>query len=101
MTKSELIARISEVYPYLHTDNIEKIVAIITDSIINALKEGGRVELRGFGSFSVRERARSEGRNPRTGEKVIVERKKVPFFKAGRELKNLINGNEILKRELS
>jgi integration host factor subunit beta len=99
VTKSELVARISTVYPYMHIRNIERVVAIVTGSIVDTLKRGGRVELRGFGSFSVREREQSEGRNPRTGEKVIVKRKKAPFFKAGRQLKELINGRETFERD--
>jgi integration host factor subunit beta len=99
MTKSGLVARISAIYPYMHVRNIEKVVLIIMENIANSLKEGGRVELRGFGSFSVKERGRSMGRNPRTNEKVIVEEKRVPFFKAGRQLKDLVNGREISERD--
>lgn len=92
MTRSDLVARISEIYPYMSIKNVDRIVSIVIDSITEALKNGNRVELRGFGSFSVRERKGTEGRNPRTGEKVFIEKKKVPFFKAGRQLKCLING---------
>ncbi|MDR2724054.1 MAG: HU family DNA-binding protein [Holosporaceae bacterium] len=95
MTKSDLIAKISMIYPYMHARNVEKVVSIITDNIAAALKAGGRVELRGFGAFSIRARERLEGRNPRTGEKVVIEQKNVPFFKAGKQLKDMINGREI------
>jgi integration host factor subunit beta len=98
MTRSDLITRISEIYPYMHVRNVERVVSIIIDSIINTLKRGGRIELRGFGSFSIRKRKRSEGRNPRTGERVMVQEKKVPFFKAGRQLKDMINGRAINER---
>lgn len=92
MTRSDLIAKISEIYPYMHVRNIDRVVSIILNEIIKALSEGRRVELRGFGSFSIRDRGGIEGRNPKTGEKVYIEKKKVPFFKAGRQLKDLING---------
>jgi integration host factor subunit beta len=99
MTRSDLVARISEVYPYMHIRNIEKVVSIVTDSIVETIKTGGRVELRGFGSFSVRKREKMEGRNPRTGEKVMVKEKRVPFFKAGRQLKDMVNGREVSERK--
>lgn len=98
MTKSDLIARISEVYPYMNPKNIDRVVEIIFGSIVGALQAGHRVELRGFGSFAVRQRKAVVGRNPRTGEKVNVGAKKVPFFKAGRQLKELINGSGDLER---
>ncbi|MDR1551440.1 MAG: integration host factor subunit beta [Holosporaceae bacterium] len=94
MTKSDLVERVSAIYPYMHVRNVEKVVSIILNSIVNSLKDGGRVELRGFGSFSVRYREEFEGRNPRTGELVVVQEKKVPFFKAGQQLKDLINGSD-------
>ncbi|MCR5225515.1 MAG: integration host factor subunit beta [Alphaproteobacteria bacterium] len=92
MTRSDLVARVSEIYPYMSMKNVDRIVSIVINCITEALKNGHRVELRGFGSFSIRERESTEGRNPRTGEKVIIEKKKVPFFKAGKQLKDLING---------
>lgn len=95
MTKSDLVARIADIYPYMSIRNIEQIVSIILGSIVDALKNGNRVELRGFGSFSIRERCSSEGRNPRTGEKVFVNEKKVPFFKAGKQLKDMVNSCEV------
>jgi integration host factor subunit beta len=82
----------------MNVRNVEKIIAIILDSMIDTLKNGGRVELRGFGSFSVREREQTEGRNPRTGEKVVVSAKKVLFFKVGKQLKDLVNGRSRYKK---
>ncbi|MDR1561068.1 MAG: integration host factor subunit beta [Holosporaceae bacterium] len=93
MTKLDLITKVSAIYPYMSIHNVEKIISIILNSIVNTLKNGGRVELRGFGVFTIRERDKTEGRNPRTGEKVAINAKKVPFFKAGKQLKDLINGN--------
>ncbi|MDR1375227.1 MAG: integration host factor subunit beta [Holosporaceae bacterium] len=92
MTKSDLVERISSIYPYMSVRNVDKVVSIVIESIVNTLKNGGRIELRGFGAFSVRDRGKTEGRNPRTGEKVIIEAKKVPFFRPGKQLKDLING---------
>lgn len=92
MTKSDLINRISTVYPYMSIRNVDKVVSIVIDSIVDALKDGGRVELRGFGAFSIRNREKTEGRNPKTGEKVIVKAKKMPFFRPGKQLKDLVNG---------
>lgn len=94
MTKSELIARIAELNPHLYQSDAEKIVTTIFDEIAEALSEGHRVELRGFGAFSVRSRNARAGRNPRTGEKVSVEAKNVPFFKAGKKLKDRLNAEE-------
>jgi len=92
MTRSDLILRISEIYPYMNIRNVDKVVSIIIGKMVEALKDGKRVEPRGFGSFSVKERDSSERRNPKTGEKLIIEPKKVPYFKAGKQLKDLING---------
>ncbi|MDR2780894.1 MAG: integration host factor subunit beta [Holosporaceae bacterium] len=94
MTKSDLVDKISAIYPYMHARNVEKVVSIIVDQIIRSLIDGDRVELRGFGSFSVRERRENHGRNPKTGEKVLIEEKRVPFFKAGRHLKSMINDSD-------
>ena len=91
MTKSELIARIAELNPHLYQSDAEKIVTTVFNEISNALSHGRRVELRGFGVFSVRTRKARAGRNPRTGEQVSVEAKSVPFFKAGKKLKNRLN----------
>ena len=94
MTKSELIARISALNPHLYQADAEKIVTTIFDEIGSALSEGLRVELRGFGVFCVRNRNARAGRNPRTGEQVSVSAKKVPFFKAGKKLKDRLNAND-------
>jgi integration host factor subunit beta len=90
MTKAELVdavARKSE----LSKKDAEVIVQAVLDSIIGSLQGGEKVELRGFGSFRLRERASRQGRNPKTGEKVDVPAKRVPYFKPGKELKELIN----------
>lgn len=94
MTKSELIARIAELNPHLYQSDAEKIVSTVFDEIGAALANGNRVELRGFGVFSVRSRNARAGRNPRTGEQVSVEAKNVPFFKAGKKLKDLLNADD-------
>ena len=91
MTRSELITRIAERYPFLAPAEAERIVASIFDEIGNSLASGRRVELRGFGSFSVRERQARVGRNPRTGEKVEVAAKRLPFFKTGKLLRQRLN----------
>ena len=91
MTRSELIARLAEKNPSLYLSDAERIVSTVFDEITAALKAGGRVELRGFGVFSVRERNARAGRNPRTGEKVSVQAKSVPFFKAGKKLRDRLN----------
>jgi integration host factor subunit beta len=92
MVKSDLIARISEIYPFMSSKNIGRLISIVIDEMISALKDGRRIELRGFGAFSIRQRNEMLGRNPRTGEKVIVKAKRVTFFRIGKHLKNLING---------
>ena len=91
MTKSELILRLAERNPHLYERDVERIVATIFDEISSALANGDRVELRGFGAFSVKERAPRIGRNPRSGEAVNVPRKFVPFFKAGKDLRDRLN----------
>ena len=91
MTKSELIAKLAAKNPELPTTDLEKIVSTIFEEITEALVDGHRVELRGFGAFSVREREARTGRNPRTGESVNVAAKRVPFFKMGKDLKERIN----------
>ena len=92
MTKSELILRLSERNPHLYQRDIEKIVGTIFDQITEALARGDRVELRGFGAFSVKCRDARTGRNPRTGEAVSVTQKYIPFFKTGKQLRERING---------
>ena len=84
MTRSELVATLAAKNPHLMHRDIEMIVATVFDEITGALAQGDRVELRGFGAFSVRKRDARTGRNPRTGEAVPVAEKGVPFFKAGK-----------------
>jgi len=91
MTKSELIAGIAAANPHLYHRDVERIVTTIFDEITTALSRGDRVELRGFGAFSVKERDSRMGRNPRTGEAVTVSAKYVPFFKTGKELRERLN----------
>lgn len=91
MTKSELIAELSTANPHLTGRDVELIVATIFNEITAALARGERVELRGFGAFTVKKRDARTGRNPRTGEAVPVEEKVVPFFKAGKELRERVN----------
>jgi integration host factor subunit beta len=92
MTKSEMIEKIAQEYPSLSKKDIEIIVNGVFSSIKETLKNGGKVEIRGFGSFKVREKSAKIGRNPKTGEKVSVPPKKVPYFKPGKEIKEqLIN----------
>lgn len=92
MIKSELVQTIAHRNPHLFQRDIENIVNAIFDGITDALAEGNRVELRGFGAFSVKNRPARVGRNPRTGESVEVDEKWVPFFKAGKELRERMNG---------
>ncbi len=91
MIKSELIAKLAEENPHLYQRDVERIVSTIFDSISEALSRGDRVELRGFGAFSVKHRDGRVGRNPRTGESVEVPEKSVPFFKTGKELRERLN----------
>jgi integration host factor subunit beta len=91
MTKAELVEEVAKSVE-LSKKDAEKIVNMVFDSIIDALHKGEKIELRGFGSFRLRERKARIGRNPKTGETVAVPTKKVPYFKAGKELKELING---------
>ena len=92
MIKSELIQEIAMRHPHLFHRDVERIVNTIFDEITNAMAEGNRVELRGFGAFSTKERDARMGRNPRTGAPVKVEAKRVPFFKTGKELRERLNG---------
>lgn len=91
MTKSELIARLAEANPHLFQRDIERIVSTIFDEITAALANGDRVELRGFGAFSIKTRGARTGRNPRTGEAVDVGEKNVPYFKTGKKLRERLN----------
>lgn len=90
MTKAELVEEVAR-NSHLTKKDAEVIVQTVLDSIIDSLKEGKKVELRGFGSFRLRQRSSRTGRNPKTGEKVKVPAKRIPYFKPGKELKDLIN----------
>lgn len=91
MTKSELIARLAERNPHLYQRDVERIVTTIFEEIATALARGDRIELRGFGAFSVKKRDARQGRNPRTGEPVSVQGKAIPFFKTGKQLRERLN----------
>ena len=91
MTRSELVLRLLELHPTLYQRDIDKIIDTIFGEISDALVRGDRIELRGFGAFSVKERAARTGRNPRTGQSVEVDPKRMPFFKAGKGLKEKLN----------
>lgn len=91
MTKSELIQRLAEANPHLYQRDVERIVATVFEEITAALSRGDRVELRGFGAFSVKERGSRTGRNPRTGESVQVDAKYIPYFKTGKQLRERLN----------
>ncbi len=90
MTKADLVEEVAK-HSDLSKKDAEVIVQTVLDSIVESLKIGEKIELRGFGSFRLRERTSREGRNPKTGEKVFVPAKKVPYFKPGKELRELIN----------
>jgi integration host factor subunit beta len=94
MTKSELILKLAELNPHLYQRDVERIVSTIFDEIAAALSRGDRVELRGFGAFSVKRRGARTGRNPRTGAAVDVAEKCIPFFKTGKELREKLNGKK-------
>ena len=93
MTKAELVDEVAKVVQ-LTKKQAETIVNIVFDSIVDSLRAGQKIELRGFGSFRLRKREPRKGRNPKTGDKVDVPPKKVPYFKPGKELKELINREE-------
>ena len=98
MTKAELVDEVARVVQ-LTKKQAETIVNIVFDSIVDSLRAGQKIELRGFGSFRLRSRKSRTGRNPKTGEKVEVPSKKIPYFKPGKELKELINktmGGEVV-----
>ena len=92
MIRSELVQKLVEDNPHLYQRDVEKIVNTIFEEIIETMAVGDRVELRGFGAFSVKKRGSRKGRNPRTGESVSVEEKHVPFFKTGKLLRDRLNG---------
>ncbi len=91
MIRSELLQELHKDNPDLRADEIEQVVDIFFDEIAQRLAEGGRVELRGFGAFSTRDRDARSGRNPRTGEVVAVPYKRVPYFKPGKEMRERLN----------
>jgi integration host factor subunit beta len=92
MIRSELIQKIADDNPHLYQRDVERIVNTIFDEITGAMAQGDRVELRGFGAFSVKKRDARVGRNPRTGASVNVDEKHVPFFKTGKLLRDRLNG---------
>jgi len=92
MIRSELIQKIADENPHLYQRDVERIVNTVFTEITNAMAQGNRVELRGFGAFSVKQRDARLGRNPRTGDAVQVEQKHVPFFKTGKLLRDRLNG---------
>ena len=94
MIKSELVQRIAERNTHLYQRDIENIVGSILDEIVKALARGDRVELRGFGAFSTKQREARVGRNPRTGDSVEVDQKLVPVFKTGKELRERLNADD-------
>lgn len=94
MIKSELVALLADANPHLYQRDVERIVNTVFDEITASLAKGERVELRGFGAFSVKKRPARTGRNPRTGEPVHVEEKHVPFFKTGKELRDRLNAKK-------
>ena len=91
MIRSELLQALARENPELRAEEVERVVDIFFDEISEKLAKGGRVELRGFGAFSTRERDARQGRNPRTGESVSVPGKKVPYFKPGKEMRQRLN----------
>ena len=93
MIRSELIQIIADENPHLYQRDVERIVNTVFEEITEAMARGDRVELRGFGAFSVKKRDARTGRNPRTGETVDVEEKFVPFFKTGKLLRDRLNGD--------
>ncbi|MEM9780907.1 MAG: integration host factor subunit beta [Pseudomonadota bacterium] len=91
MIKSELVQKIAEEHQHLYQRDVERIVSTVFEEITSALERGDRVELRGFGAFSVKTRDARMGRNPRTGASVPVPEKRVPFFKAGKDMRERMN----------
>jgi len=91
MTKSELIERLVQRQTHMSHRDVELAVKLLLDDVITELADGGRVEIRGFGSFSVHHRPARRGRNPKTGEAVDIPRKYVPHFKPGKELRERVN----------
>ena len=94
MIKSELVQKLAIQSPHLYQRDLERIVTVVLDEIVGALKEGHRVELRGFGTFMAKERTARMGRNPSTGAAVEVAAKKAPAFKPGKEIRERLNKPE-------
>lgn len=92
MTKSELIECVAGQVKNFSKKDVEVIVDTVFGSMLDSLSKGEKVEIRGFGSFKVKHREGRKGRNPKTGESIYIEEKKVPFFKAGKELRERVNG---------
>ena len=99
MIKSELVARLAERHPHLHLADVERVVSTVFEEVADALARGGRVEVRGFGSFSVRHRPARVGRNPATGERVDVAAKAMLYFRTGRRLRQRLNDAENIEGE--
>lgn len=99
LLKSRLITLVAEHHPELRQDEAERAVNAVLETITAALERGDRVELRGFGAFSVRHRDARTGRNPRTGEKVEVPAKAAPFFRAGKELRQKVDASKAREHE--
>jgi len=99
MIKSELVLKIAETNPHLYQRDVENIVNAILDEISGAMSRGDRVELRGFGAFSVKERPARVGRNPRTGAHVKVDEKVVPFFKTGKDMRVRLNKQAVAPKK--
>ncbi len=97
MTKSGLIEEVAKRTPHISKKDTEVVVNTIFDSMTQALKEGERIEIRGFGSFQVKTRDAREGRNPKTGEPVQISAKRTPFFKVGKELKEMVDESRVPK----
>ena len=95
MIRSELVQKLCQDFPDLTQREVESVVSAVFDSITDQLSQGGRVELRGFGAFSTRKRDARLGRNPRTGESVQVDAKRVPYFKPGKEMRERLNITEV------
>ena len=94
MTKSELIDRLCMRYPQLRSQDVEEAVKLIIEKVCQSLEKGDRVEIRGFGSFSLHYREARTGRNPKTGESVEVPAKSIPYFRAGKELRERVDEND-------
>ena len=91
MIRSELLSVLAKDNPGLRAEDVEQVVDIFFDEVSQRLAEGGRVELRGFGAFSTRDRDARQGRNPRTGDAVQVDAKRVPYFRPGKEMRRVLN----------